>query len=202
MKDKFFLYLLFLLLLSSCSSYRKDLINKETLLVEEIEKWNQFRIDGIIELNYKEFVFRKQFIAQKNYDAFRIDVIDGGLLAFNPTPFFSLYADTLVYSKKFPDYKLDITSLPDSFNDLDLKKIIGNTYQLARTKQMEKNGFMLIFDSDMKINYLKSEDLQIEFIYHYLRNIEKIQVKKQNKLIATLHIDKMIKGNHIIAPLQ
>jgi hypothetical protein len=100
---------------------------------------------GIIELNYKEYVFRKSFSAQKNVEAFRLDVIDTGFMGLKPTPFFSLFADSLVYIKKFPEFELDIQALPKPLTNMDLREIVKAHHKIRKEMQILIDELLIQF---------------------------------------------------------
>ncbi len=190
-----------LLLLISCSSFHTTKNQKE-LLQNEIEKWNQFHIEGIIEINYKDFVFRKHFSAQKNSKTFRIDIIDSALFGFNPTPFISLYVDSLLYIKKFPEFELEKNTLPVSFSNLDLEKQFFDAYKHLKDNQIKLSDYSLHFNEFMAVKYFQTDTVKVYFDYNQANHLEKITVMLEEKTIAVFYIDKFTKEIQNIQPLK
>jgi hypothetical protein len=54
----------------------------------------------------------------------------------------------------------------------------------------------------MKIDFLQIPDMNMKFMYDYNNEITQIMIHKENKKIATLHIDKMKKETGKILPLK
>ena len=127
---KIILFVIILVLWSCATLTIDDYSKKEKLLLEHLESWKNFRIDGIIELNYKSFSFRKNISIRKNEQAFRLDIYDSGIMGMHPTPFVTVFMDTTIVLRlpfQTEESKLDSLfgkdRLPDFSEILDLQKI-------------------------------------------------------------------------------
>ena len=117
--NKFFLLFILLLFVTSCAFLLKPAEkDKEKLLITHLKFWENIRIDGIIEANYKSFVFRKNITIKKNSSAFRIDIYDSGIFGMQPTPFISAYYDS-VLTIRIPDQQIEQFK-PESKEEIDL----------------------------------------------------------------------------------
>jgi hypothetical protein len=68
-------------------------------LAANLEKWQSFRCEGIIQVQSDVFALRKNFVLAKNAEAIRLDVLDGGVMGLGAAPLVSLYLkDTAVLS--------------------------------------------------------------------------------------------------------
>ncbi|NQT64915.1 MAG: hypothetical protein HQ554_01920, partial [FCB group bacterium] len=106
--NKFFLLFILLLFIVSCAFLLKPAeSDKENLLFAHLKFWENIRIDGIIEANYKSFVFRKNITIKKNNHAFRLDIYDSGIFGMQPTPFISAYYDS-VLTIRTPDQQINM----------------------------------------------------------------------------------------------
>jgi hypothetical protein len=68
-------------------------------LKANLDKWQAFRWQGIIQVQSSALSLRKNFVLAKTEDALRIDVLDGGVMGLQAQPLVSLYLkDTAILS--------------------------------------------------------------------------------------------------------
>jgi hypothetical protein len=68
-------------------------------LKANLDKWQAFRWQGIIQVQSSALSLRKNFVLAKTEDALRIDVLDSGVMGLGASPLVSLYMqDTAVLS--------------------------------------------------------------------------------------------------------
>ena len=77
MKKLIIITIISLLFVISCSINK---FNKEELFYQNIEKWHNFTLKGIITINYKQFQFIKNIKILKNRDIMKIFLYDSGIL--------------------------------------------------------------------------------------------------------------------------
>ena len=154
LKAFFFVIILFVW---SCASFPiDDYSKKEKLLLNHLESWKNFRIDGIIGLNYKSFSFRKNVSIRKNEEAFRMDIFDSGIMGMHPTPFITVYMDTTIVlrlpfqtEENILDSLFEKEKLPDFAKIFDVQKLINNKEEIIKSKNYENENYSLIFSEKM-----------------------------------------------------
>jgi len=195
--NKFFLLLILFFFVTSCSFLPKPAeYNKEKLLYEHLKFWENIRIDGIIEANYKSFVFRKNITIKKNSSAFRIDIYDSGIFGMQPTPFISAYYDS-VLTIRTPDQQInhiiyenneEINQILFQLSDLFIFKneIISNNSLLL------SNVLYIKFSDKMQIQQIDDvrSIFNLEFEYQDIL-LQSIQVFKEKKEMVNIQIDKI-----------
>jgi len=194
--NKFFLLLIILLFVSSCSFLPKPAeYNKEKLLYEHLQFWENIRIDGIIKANYKSFVFRKNITIKKNSSAFRIDIYDSGIFGMQPTPFISAYYDS-VLTIRTPDQQ--ITQLNQANKeeiDLSILFELSDTFafkdEIIKHQELEFDEVTVIFSDDMKISEISNNTNTTKILFNYLYGLDSITFHKEEKEIINIQIDKI-----------
>ncbi|MBN1327154.1 MAG: hypothetical protein JW996_04325 [Candidatus Cloacimonetes bacterium] len=194
------LLLIFLIIsISACSILLKhDPEANRKLLEANLEKWKSFRIDGIIEINHNQYSLRKNFSMRKNPAAVRADIFDTGLLGLRPTPFLSVYMDTLIYLRDQEKTGLTILTPEELIADYPYLNILqaidlldDHQNEIVKNKKITQENVSFVFNSKMElieIDYLE-KDIRILLEYHH--DLSKITLKEQNNDLVNIHIDKI-----------
>lgn len=115
-----------LLLLGACAGFKAA--DKTALLRAELNKWQNFTADGVVQATHSGLTLRKLFVMNKAADAASLDVLDGGAFGINPEPLVSLYLgeylairstllpqlEGLAQTALMPEHTLGVLSNPDS----------------------------------------------------------------------------------------
>ncbi len=207
LKNKIVILLILISLVSSCAIFTKlDKVQKEKLLLEHLNSWKSFRIEGIIEVNYKSFAFRKNIILQKNNNIIRIDIFSSGITGLKPTPFFSAYFDSVLVlrlpdqseSTKIKDIELKNISI--FFNELQgfysqKDKIIENQSLISR-------DYEVYFSYEMEIEKISLQKEKIKINLEYDNDFSLISIEQDKKEVVNIQIDKITRNNIEIKPLK
>ncbi|MCK4312141.1 MAG: hypothetical protein KAW88_05345 [Candidatus Cloacimonetes bacterium] len=207
LKNKIVILLILISLVSSCAIFTKlDKVQKEKLLLEHLNSWKSFRIEGIIEVNYKSFAFRKNIILQKNNNIIRIDIFSSGITGLKPTPFFSAYFDSVLVlrlpdqseSTKIKDIELKNISI--FFNELQgfysqKDKIIENQFLISR-------DYEVYFSYEMEIEKISLQKEKIKINLEYDNDFSLISIEQDKKEVVNIQIDKITRNNIEIKPLK
>ena len=197
---KIILFVITLVLWSCATLTIDDYSKKEKLLLDHLETWKNFRIDGIIELNYKSFSFRKNISLRKNEHAFRMDIYDSGILGMHPTPFITVYMDTTIVLRlpfQTEESKLDSIfkkeKLPDFSKTFDLQKLINNKEKIVKSQNYQTNNYSLIFSKKMLIEKIvfNNPDFYINLEYSRNNELSDISFFYDEKNISNIQIDKI-----------
>ena len=205
--NKFFLLLILLFFVTSCSILLKPSEDdKEKLLYEHLQFWENIRIDGIIEANYKSYVFRKNITIKKNSSALRIDIYDSGIFGMQPTPFISAYYDS-VLTIRTPDQKIsqlnqgnkeefDLSILFELFDMFAMKD------EIIKYQKLNYKNAIIIFSADMKISEIRNNTNSSKITFIYLQDLDSIVFQKEEKRIINIQIDKITHPNEEINKLK
>ena len=203
--NKFFLLFILLLFVTSCAFLLKPVEkDKEKLLITHLKFWENIRIDGIIEANYKSFVFRKNITIKKNSSAFRIDIYDSGIFGMQPAPFISAYYDS-VLTIRTPDQEIEHISIEDE-NYFSLLFNLNDLYVLKddifKHKRLFLENLMINFSNDMKISKISTNNDSTSVLFNYLSDLDSIVFQKEEKEIINIQIDKITHLNEEINRLK
>ncbi len=205
--NKFFLVFIILLFFTSCAFLLKPAeSDREKLLYAHLKFWENIRIDGIIEANYKSFVFRKNITIKKNNQAFRIDIYDSGIFGIQPTPFISAYYDS-VLTIRTPDQQIDkiISESKEKLNLsilFQLPKLFAAKDEIMTVQKINYNDTEIIFSDNMKINEIRNNTNSTKIYFNYLQDLDSITFLKEEKKIINIQIDKITHPNEEINRLK
>ncbi|HPK41078.1 MAG TPA: hypothetical protein PKZ69_05595 [Candidatus Cloacimonadota bacterium] len=213
-RNLLFLLLVLLVLLTSCVSKKAAVAikypKKVLLASDELQRWQSFKMEGIAEVQFKMFTFRKNFVLSKNKEALRFDLLDSGIFGFASSNI-SIYvdSDTQVYGylgKKF----IEIDDLPESlrdvytwFNNADIDDFQPYYDDLFENNSFDKDGTSFAFTNKMRLKEINnaSNDLRVNIDYDYGDNISNLAIMLKNVKICDLKIDKISYNNiNVIKP--
>lgn len=196
MKKLIFSFFLISFFLYSGCSWNKAVVQetKEDLLIQHLQKWQNFRAEGIIEANYRSLVFRKNIYLQKSQDKIEVVIFDSGIFGLKPEPFASVTIDTLI-SVSLPGDTRQIYR-PEEFPEL--KYILDTNLLLQFKNEILKNNELqlskaidLRFSRQMQIEKITSEDNARNIRFFYQDDLSTIEVYEKNQLLLKIEIDKM-----------
>ncbi len=202
-KQSFLVFLLLFLLLFGCATFQKtDFAQNEKLLSTHLKEWKNIRIDGIIELNYRSFSFRKNVVIKKTGNIGRIDIFDSGVFGLKPNPFISAYFDSTLFVR-FPEQtkftKIDNSSLKRELPDLSFIKIfdelVSHKTKIIKEKEYRNNNFIFYFSDEMKLKKIELAQEKFYVVFDYSKELSKISIFKNLKEIANIQIDKITHKN-------
>lgn len=207
MKLNKFSLLVILFFITSCSILLKPTENdKEKLLYEHLQFWENIRIDGIIEANYKSFVFRKNITIKKNSSTFRIDIYDSGIFGMQPTPFISAYYDSVLIIRT-PDQQINQLSNEDKEEfDLsilfELADLFTNKDEIIKHQKLNYKDATILFYDNMNISKISSNISHTTIKLNYLQDLNSITFHKEETEIINIQIDKITHPNEEINRLE
>ncbi|MBN1948284.1 MAG: hypothetical protein JW784_00940 [Candidatus Cloacimonetes bacterium] len=179
---------------------------KEELLRTELGKWQKFRATGIIEVNYHQYSFRKDFLLQKEDDRIRIDIMDGGIFGLQPSPFLSVYLDSclIVKTSGQPAQIMDIKQLELELPYLHYLRSLSVLWEerdeFIRYQKVVKDDLTFTCNSEMQIINISSlRGFQVSF--NYRQEISEIILAENKKTLATLKFDQIGYHNIEVVPL-
>lgn len=215
-KSVLFLYILLIsLLISSCAtSATSNMIAKHPKKLiqvnEEFKRWQEFQIEGITEVEYKIFVFRKNFVIQKNKKALRLDLLDSGIFGLAGSNL-SVYADSslqvnALWGRSILDFKV-----PDNYRNLylwgnnakieDFEEFLP---EIIEKNEFTKDGVRFLFNTSMRLKLIEIDayKVRMDFNYDYNGVLSDINVYLANLKICNLKIDKISYNNINVSKLK
>ena len=202
-KKSFLLFSPLFLLLFGCATIQKiGFSQREKLLSAHLKEWENIQIDGIIELNYRGFSFRKNVVLKKMGDRGRIDIFDSGVFGLKPNPFISAYFDSTLFVR-FPEQtkfvEINNSSLERELPNLSFIRIfdelVSNKKKILIEKEYRNKDFIFCFSDEMKLKKIELTRENFYVLFDYLKELSKISIFKNSKEIANIQIDKITYKN-------
>ncbi len=198
MAQKITLGILIALILSSCAMTQKP-IEAEKALVQHAKMWEQFRIDGIIEMNYEQLTFRKNIVIRKSAERFRIDIYDTGLFGARPTPFITVYREDEIlirdsYGTRIADPASDSLYIDWVGQLSSLSNVIQSNYhEILQKWELEKYGLKYEFAWNYLLESITSLDGRHQLRFEYNKNdrLSSIRYLENGAVVIDIIIDKI-----------
>ncbi|MEF3694372.1 MAG: hypothetical protein V3576_03395 [Candidatus Cloacimonadota bacterium] len=202
------LVILAILSLSACS--RNRLSADASRLREELARWESFRSEGIVRANYMGLELRKYYLAQKNGNQMRLDVLDGGILGAGAAPLVSVYVGEYfaLESPMMPQLELLATSgmLPDNPGDMlgSLDSLI-TLYEdeIIRNKVVVHDSVQVSFSPRLQVQEVKDlrSAMQMSISYDSSGEPDQIDLRLDRGIALSLLVDRMSYGPQVFEPL-
>ncbi len=217
MKNKSFLYiclLLLLLLITACTPKATGLgikhPKKLLLAHDELSRWQSFKMEGLAEVQFKMFVFRKNFVVSKNKEAMRFDMLDSGVFGMGASNI-SVYMDsTMQIYGLWGRNSLEIEA-PDLLqsmyqwtNNLEIDDLDPYLNDILEKNEFTKDGVRFVFNEQMRLKLFTIDELSIrvDLNYDFGANLSEINVYLSNLKICNLRIDKISYDNISVSKLK
>ena len=202
------LVILAILSLSACS--RNRLSADSLRLREELSRWENFRSEGIVRANYMGLELRKYYLAQKNGNQMRLDVLDGGILGAGAAPLVSVYVGEYfaLESPMMPQLELlaGRGMLPDNPGEMlaSLDSLI-TLYEdeIIRTKVVVHDSVQVSFNSRLQVQEVKDlrSGMQMSISYDSSGEPDQIDLRLDRGIALSLLVDRMSYGPQVFEPL-
>ena len=193
---KAILLLIIVISLLSLNAQSKD----HDKLRKELTKWQQFRAEGVIQVNYQMFSLRKFFVLSCANNQIRIDIFEGGLFGATPEPLFSAYVGDYIAlrSPMMPQLETMITPKVAAEQPTHLIRQFDAMFELYGDEIVAKHELFLkgthyTFNKKYQLTQITNAEEEISVTIDYKRNLDpdKVVVNVQKSDIMTLMIDKM-----------
>ncbi len=206
---KLLLLILIILISMNLSLFAKK--KPAILLKKNLEQWQQFKWQGIIQVQSSAFSMRKNFVLAKDSTSLRLDVLDSGIIGLQAKPFLILYLkDRIVIDapeiEQLQGLDLNWFVPPGSieklmhFTDsLQLKQ-----QEIISKRELKTANTIFSFDKKYRLSNIKSTDFNIEanIIYNRRNYSTKIQIKYNGTPMAELQINEREYKDIEIVPLE
>ena len=208
------LLLVLLLMLTGCVTTKTSHLLKHPKKMiqvnEEFKRWQNFQMEGIAQVEYKIFVFRKNFVIQKSKTALRLDLLDSGIFGLSGSNI-SVYVDSTLQIEGLWGNSTFGFEVPDAYkqvylwgNNAKIDDFEPYMAELFDKNEFTKDGIRFIFNNSMRIKAIEASDKQVrlEFTYDYNAVLSEISVFFANLKICNLKIDKISYNNIDVTKLK
>ena len=181
------------------------------LLEANLNTWEQFRWQGVVQVKHEALTARKFFTLAKNTEALRLDIIDSGVMGLNSMPILSLYIKDKI-ALEAPTIKqlqgLDpnwyIT--PDKYKPFFAmsSEFRTNSAEIIANHKLSLKGQTYFFDKKYRLTLIKIPLLKMEAKIEYKKKYQpdKVSLNYEGKEVAIFYIDDISIGNIAIIPLE
>jgi len=185
-----------LLIFFACSTIPKSRQIQEQQLFEHLSQWENLRIDGVAEINYKGFVIRKNIVIKKNKNAIRADLYDSGIFGMSPTPFASIYLSEEILIQMPGQTSASQYEVKDEEDLKMIKKIIFQTEKLMKYKneiiagrKLKIGSVRFLFDKNMQIKTVALINNEFQAHFNFAGDSSTVTATKNKERIITITAD-------------
>ena len=183
---------LLLIIFSGCS-FLPQPSNKTELLINNVKIYSNFKLEGVANINYKQFVFRKMIFMERDEKQISLNLLDSGVLGMNPTPFASVKIDSIITATLFgKTEKLPFSNQKIS-EYLSTDFILENSKEISKNLEYKRDNICLKWNEKMQIIQISSPKIMIQMEYDFVGNPEKNYIYYQDELVMEIMIDKFEK---------
>ena len=158
------------------------------LLEKNIRVWENFRLEGIVEINYKNLQFRNNIIIINSPEEFKMDVFKNGIFGLSGKKILKIrLSDDENISAGL--INIESSKLNTLKQFLDFKEIVlANKSEILEKRKTVVEGNQLFFDEFYQIEKIINRDGEVHFTYNST-SLSKIEVTIKNKVVAIIYID-------------
>jgi hypothetical protein len=194
-----------LLLLNGCSLFREVEIPEEILLKDHLQGWQDFRIEGIVELTHGQLRLRKNVSINKTPQYLELTVFDSGIFGLRPSPFLSVRIDSTLTMDLpiIPGTEVNADSLlVTSFNIEDINTFLNemkdNSRDILRERKYVKGKTEFLFNDNMQISLIRTINEEgeessgnLRLVYDRDNLLERITLSQNDKSLIIVHVDRV-----------
>jgi hypothetical protein len=206
---KLLIITLIMLMSMSLSLYAKTKAVKQ--LEQNLQQWEQFRWQGILQVQSSAFSIRKNFVLSKNSEALRLDVLDSGVMGLQAKPLVTLYIKDSIQFEA-PTIKeligIDLNwFVPKSMVQTMLNftdSLKTKEQEIISTKKVTTDKTVFTFDKKLRLTTVanKASGFEAHIIYNRHNQPTKMHIKHRGSQVAELLINERIFKNIEIEPLK
>ncbi|MFO7659495.1 MAG: hypothetical protein R6V77_01160 [Candidatus Cloacimonadaceae bacterium] len=183
---------------------------KAAKLENNLRQWEQFRWQGIVQVESSAFSMRKNFVLAKNEEALRMDILDSGVLGLQAKPLVTIYMKDRI-DLEAPTIKqlsgLDLNwflppeALKGMINFTD--SLRARSQEIIANRKLELASSLFTFDKNYRLSKIISDTGGLELTVSYNRRNQptKVIIKRRDSKLAELQINEQKYGDIAIQPL-
>ena len=201
------------MLLVSCATAPKPGSDKEKMLLlnQELERWQNFKLTGLADIQYQSFSIRRPCVIALSDGKFRFDILDSGFLGMGSGVFMSAFADHDGIQYRMPGTsKIELlktdTETEAILNFLTQKwaDILAEVKDaIIETNRAEIFGITLSFSDRMRLVQVasKEENIRVNFVYDSRENLTEINISAPIIRKLLIQVDKIEHNDIVVTPL-
>ena len=214
MKSRCFIILLVMLLyLCGCATVPRvqERQEKITLLEHELERWSNFRLTGMSDIQYLAFSQRGQFILARSGNRMRFDILGGGLLGLGG-PLVAAYVNDREVQYRLPGNSSITTRVLENEERAFFDILTGNLTEMIfsqidniiETGKCEIKGFEIAFTPLMQIKEIRNRYQEIAVVFNYDRQDRLTEIRVSVPIIRNLviYVDRIEHDNIVVSALR
>lgn len=183
---------------------------KAAKLETNLKQWEQFRWQGIVQVESSAFSLRKNFVLAKNEEALRMDVLDSGVLGLQAKPLVTIYMKDRIELEApaikqlagiDPNWFLPPGALKGMINFTD--SLRSRSSEIISKRKLELDAALFTFDKNYRLSSIKSDltGLELNISYNRRNQPTKVIIKRRDERLAELQINEQKYGKIDIQPL-
>ncbi|MFO7896919.1 MAG: hypothetical protein R6U84_08305 [Candidatus Cloacimonadales bacterium] len=181
---------LILLVLAGCSLFPPPRQRAE-LLRENINKYQNFTLSGIAEINYKNFTFRKNLQLKNTPEKFSASLVEGGVFGMKAAPLASLEIGQEVefqFMGKTQAVPLTSSDLQQIFSP-DLLDKYSST--ICSELQLSLDNLEIFWNEAMQIEEIVTPKFRVRLEYDLNQDLQYIKLWQQQDLVLKVSVDEI-----------
>ncbi len=201
-----------LMLILVCISVSLNAKTKaEKRLETNLNQWQKFRWEGILQVQSSAFSMRKNFVLAKTGDALRFDILDSGVMGLSAQPLVSIYLkDTAILNaptiEQLAGLDLNWFLPPGAVKGMVgfADSLLMKQKEILADRKATTAGTSFAFDKQYRLSSFSSPATRMEAsIIYNTRNLPtKIQIRFSGSQVAELLINEREYKDVSIEPLE
>jgi hypothetical protein len=184
--------------------------NKAKLLQSNLRQWEQFRWDGIIQVQSSLLSLRKNFVLVKDKDELRLDILDSGIMGLQAKPMVTAYLkDKIILEaptvKQLSNLDLNWFIPAGAVGSLlhFTDSLLVKSREIVADRKAETTGTLFTFDKKYRLSGISNPDLvlQASIIYNNHNQPTKMLIKHAGEEVAEFQINQQTYTGISIEPL-
>jgi|GEM_PF-253034 len=187
-----------ILFVSACAGPGK--LSRQDRLRSELQKWESFDSQGVVEVSYLGLALRKMFSLSKNHAQLRFDIIEGGVMGAGAQPLLSFYLGDYVAFKSPYIPMLELLNISD-YLPLESLSLFSHTDSLVARygdeiidqKKLTTDGVTIYFTSDYKLDKVidPATKMELSATYGSGGKLSEINLKGTDNLSLKFSFDSL-----------
>ena len=208
-----FIFLMMILFLCSCATVPRvqERQAQIVLLEQELERWSNFRLTGMSDIQYLAFSHRGQFVMARAGNRIRFDILGSGLFGLGGA-LVSAYANEHELQYRLPGNTSISTRVLENEERAFFDILTGNLTErifsqidnIIETGKCVIEGFEITFTHLMQIKEISNPYQEIAVIFNYDRQDRLTEIRVSVPIIRNLviSVDKIEHDNIVVSALR
>jgi len=184
---------------------------KVALLEQELERWSNFRLTGMSDIQYLAFSHRGQFVLARSGNRMRFDILGAGLLGLGG-PLVAAYVNDHEVQYRLPGNSTINTRVLENEERAFFDILTGNLTEMIfsqidsiiETGKCEIEGFEIAFTPLMQLKEIRNPYQEIAVVFNYDRQDRLTEIRVSVPIIRNLviYVDRIEHDNIVVSALR